>query len=43
VGFVVDRVAMGQVFSEFFGFSLAISFHSGSPISYQVYHLGEEK
>jgi hypothetical protein len=28
VGFVVDKVALGQVFSpEYFGFPLSISFH----------------
>jgi hypothetical protein len=37
VGFVVDKVALGQVFSEFFGFPLSISFHRGYPNSY---HLG---
>jgi hypothetical protein len=37
VGFVVDKVALGQVFSEFFGFPLSISFHRRSPNSY---HLG---
>jgi hypothetical protein len=26
-GFVVDRVALGQVFSEYFGFSCQFSFH----------------
>jgi hypothetical protein len=35
VGYVVDEVALGQVFSEFFGFPLSISsFHHGSPYSY---------
>jgi hypothetical protein len=30
VGFVGDKVAMGQVFSQFFGFSLSVSsFHQG--------------
>jgi hypothetical protein len=33
VGFVVDEVALGQVFSESFGFSLLISFHRGLHIS----------
>jgi hypothetical protein len=33
VGFMVDEVAPGQVFSEFFGFSLFISFHRGCPYS----------
>jgi hypothetical protein len=27
VGFVVDKVALGQVFSDYFGFPLSISFH----------------
>jgi hypothetical protein len=27
VGFVVDKVALGQVSSDFFGFSLSLSFH----------------
>jgi hypothetical protein len=27
VGFVVDKVAMGQVFSEYFGFPCQSSFH----------------
>jgi hypothetical protein len=27
VGFVVDEVALGQVFSEYFGFSCQSSFH----------------
>jgi hypothetical protein len=27
VGFVVDKVALGQVFPEYFGLSLSISFH----------------
>jgi hypothetical protein len=27
VGFVVDKVALGQVFSEYFGFPCQISFH----------------
>jgi hypothetical protein len=27
VGFVVDKVALGQVFPEYFGFPLSISFH----------------
>jgi hypothetical protein len=30
VGFVVDKVPLGQVFSEHFGFSLSISFHRSS-------------
>jgi hypothetical protein len=27
MGFVVDKVALGQVFSEFFGFPCHFSFH----------------
>jgi hypothetical protein len=27
VGFLVDKVALGQVFSEYFGFSCQLSFH----------------
>jgi hypothetical protein len=27
VGFVVDKAALGQVFSEYFGFSSQLSFH----------------
>jgi hypothetical protein len=27
MGFVVDKVALGQVFPEYFGFPLSISFH----------------
>jgi hypothetical protein len=27
VGFVVDKVALGQVFSEYFGFPCQSSFH----------------
>jgi hypothetical protein len=27
MGFVVDKVALGQVFSEYFGFPLQFSFH----------------
>jgi hypothetical protein len=35
VGFVVDKVVLGQVLlSEFDGFSLSISFHRGPPYSY---------
>jgi hypothetical protein len=30
VGFVVDKVALGQVFSEYFGFPCQFSFHSSS-------------
>jgi hypothetical protein len=30
VGFVVEEVALGQVFTEYFGLPLSISFHRGS-------------
>jgi hypothetical protein len=30
MGFVVDKVALGQVFSEFFGIPVSLSFHPGS-------------
>jgi predicted sugar kinase len=33
VGFVVDQVALGQVFSEYFGFLCQSSFHPISPQS----------
>jgi hypothetical protein len=36
VGFVVDEVALGQAFSEFFGFPIAISFLRGSPYSHII-------
>jgi hypothetical protein len=32
VGFVVDKVALGQVFSEYFGFACQFSFH-------QLFHI----
>jgi hypothetical protein len=32
--FVVDKVALGQVFCEFFGFPMSISIHLGSPYPY---------
>jgi hypothetical protein len=35
VGFVVDKVALGQVFSEFFSFPLALHAH--------VIYLGDEQ
>jgi hypothetical protein len=31
VGFVVDKVALGQVFSEYFGFPCQSSFHQIPP------------
>jgi hypothetical protein len=34
VGFVVDRVALGQVFLRVLRFPLSISFHHGFPFSY---------
>jgi hypothetical protein len=34
VGFMVDKVALGQVFTDFFCFLLSIAFHHGSPLSY---------
>jgi hypothetical protein len=36
VGFVVSKVALGQVFSEYFGFPSQSSFHQSTII----YHLG---
>jgi hypothetical protein len=33
VGFAMDNVPLRQVFSEFFGLSLSISFHRGAPYS----------
>jgi hypothetical protein len=39
VGFVVDNVALGQVFSEYFGFSCQPSFHQLLTIIL-IYHLG---
>jgi hypothetical protein len=33
VGFVVDKAALGQVFSEFFGFLCHFSFHENTPCS----------
>jgi hypothetical protein len=37
VGFVVDKVALGQVFLRVLRFSLSISFRRGSPYSYIVW------
>jgi hypothetical protein len=37
VGFVVENVPMGQVFSEYFGFRYQYSFHQCSILAY---HLG---
>jgi hypothetical protein len=36
VGFVVDKVTLGQFFSEFFHFPLSVSLYHGSPYSYNV-------
>jgi hypothetical protein len=36
VGFVVDKVALGQVFSEYFGFPYQSSFHQ---LLYNHHHL----
>jgi hypothetical protein len=33
MGFVVDNVALGRVFSEYFGFPCQSSFHRNSPSS----------
>jgi hypothetical protein len=33
-GFVVDKVALGQVFLHVLQFPMSISFHHGSPYSY---------
>jgi hypothetical protein len=40
VGFVVDKVALGLVFSDFFAFPLPLSFHRGPMF---MYHLGDEQ
>jgi hypothetical protein len=39
VGFVVDKVALGLVFSQYFGFPFQSSFHQSSTIII-TYHLG---
>jgi hypothetical protein len=39
VGFVVNNVALGQVFSEYFGFPCQSSFHQFLHITI-TYHLG---
>jgi hypothetical protein len=36
VRFIVDKVALGQIFCKFFGFPLSISIHRGSPHSYII-------
>jgi hypothetical protein len=38
--FVVDKVALGQVFSENFGFSCQSSFHQLLQKIILIYHLG---
>jgi hypothetical protein len=35
-GFVMDEVALGEVFSEFFGFPNLVPFHRGSPYSHFI-------
>jgi hypothetical protein len=40
VGFVVDRVALGQVFSKFLSFPLSVTFNCGSVL---ICHLGDEQ
>jgi hypothetical protein len=39
VGFVVDKVVLGQVFSEYFGFSCQFSFHQLFTLII-IYHSG---
>jgi hypothetical protein len=39
VGFVVDKVGLGQVFSEYFGFPCQFSFNNFSTIAL-TYHPG---
>jgi hypothetical protein len=38
--FVVDKVALGQVFSEYFGFPCQFSFHQLLQKIILIYHLG---
>jgi hypothetical protein len=38
MAFVVDKVALGQVFNEYFGFSCQSSFHQFCKITL-IYHL----
>jgi hypothetical protein len=41
VGFVVDKVVLGQVFSEYFGFPCHSSFHHFFSYTITItYHLG---
>jgi hypothetical protein len=37
MGFVVDKVALGQIFSEYFGFPCQYLFHQ---LLHNLYHLG---
>jgi hypothetical protein len=39
VGFVVDKMALWQIFSEYFGFHCQSLFHQCSTITL-IYHLG---
>jgi hypothetical protein len=40
VGFVVHKLALGQVFSEYFGFPCQSSFHHLLHNHHHLYHLG---
>jgi hypothetical protein len=40
VGFVVDKVALWQVFSDYFGFPCQFLFHQFFPTVTITYHLG---
>jgi hypothetical protein len=40
VGFVIDKVALGQVFSEYFGFLYQSSFHQFLSTITITYHPG---
>jgi hypothetical protein len=40
MGFVVDEVALGQVISEYFGFSCQFSFHRLLHIHHHHHHPG---
>jgi hypothetical protein len=40
VGFVVDKVALGQVFSQYFGFPCQVSFHPFFSTITVTYHPG---
>jgi hypothetical protein len=40
VGFVVNKVALGQVFSEYFGFPCQSLFHQLLQKIILIYHLG---